>query len=63
MNINEALNECLSNMKASEDFGDYATVSSIKNLLSCIIENPAKLINYGDEEKMSVVLSGVLTSQ
>lgn len=63
MNINEALNECLSNMKASEDFGDYATVSSIKNLLSCIVDNPARLVNYPNEEKLSIVLSGVLTSQ
>lgn len=63
MNINEALSKCLSNMKASEDFGDYATVSSIKDLLSCIIDNPARLVNYSNEEKLSIVLSGVLTSQ
>ena len=35
MNINEVLNTCLSNMKASEDFDDVATVSSLKELLSC----------------------------
>ena len=63
MNINEALNSCLSNMKASEDFNDYATVSSIKNLLQCIIENPAKLINFANEEELSIALSSVLTCQ
>ena len=63
MNINEALNSCLSNMKASTDFSDNATVSSIKDLLSCVIENPAELINFADEEKLSIALSCVLTSQ
>lgn len=44
MNINEVLNTYLSNMKASEDFSDVATVSSIKDLPSCIIENQVILI-------------------
>jgi hypothetical protein len=57
MNINEVLNTCLSNMKASEDFNDVATVSSIKDLLSCIIENPTILINCANEEKLSIVIS------
>lgn len=63
MNMNEILNSCLSNMKASEDFNDYATVSSFKDLLSCIIENPARLINFSDKEKLSIVLSSILVSQ
>ena len=63
MNINEALNSCLSNMKASVDFNDSATVNSIKDLLQCVIDNPAKLINFEDEEKLSIALSSVLTCQ
>ncbi|MBO7068037.1 MAG: hypothetical protein J6W52_05105 [Bacteroidaceae bacterium] len=63
MNINEALNSCLSNMRASNDFNDSATVNSIKELLGCVIDNPAKLINYADEEKLSIALSSVLTCQ
>lgn len=54
MNINEAVNTCLSSMKASEDFNDFATVNSIKNLLSCIIENPVSIVNYSNEEKLSI---------
>ena len=30
MNIHEVLNSCISNMKASDDFNDEATVNSIK---------------------------------
>lgn len=63
MNINEALNTCLSNMKASEDLNDVATVSSIKDLLSCIIENPVILINCANEEKLSIAISSILTCQ
>ena len=63
MNINEALNSCLSNMKASVDFNDSATVSSIKDLLGCVIENPARLINFADEELLSIALSSILTCQ
>ena len=63
MNINEALNTCLSNMKASDDFNDEATVNSIKDLLSCMIENPAGLIGFEDEEELSVALSCVLACQ
>lgn len=63
MNINEIINTCLSNMKASEDFSDGATVSSIKDLLSCIIENPAILINCANEEKLSIAISSILTCQ
>ena len=63
MNINEALNSCLSNMKASVDFNDSATISSIKELLKCIIDTPANLINFANEEKLSIVLSSVITSQ
>ena len=63
MNINEALNSCLSNMKASDDFNDEATVNSIKDLLSCMIENPAGLIGFEDEEELSVALSSVLACQ
>ena len=63
MNINEVLSTCLSNMKASEDLNDVATVSSIKDLLSCIIENPAILINCPNEENLSIVISSILTCQ
>ena len=63
MNINEVLSTCLSNMKASDDLNDYATVSSIKELLSCIIDNPAILINSANEEKLSIALSSILTCQ
>lgn len=63
MNINEALNSCLSNMKASVDFNDSATVSSIKDLLQCIIDNPAKLITFDNKEKLSIALSSILTSE
>lgn len=63
MNINEVLSTCLSNMKVSDDLNDYATVSSIKDLLSCIIDNPAILINCANEEKLSIALSSILTCQ
>jgi len=63
MNINETLNTCLSNMKASEDLNDVATVSSIKDLLSCIIDNPAILINCANEEKLSIAISSILACQ
>ena len=63
MNINEVLSTSLSNMKASDDLNDYATVSSIKDLLSCIIDNPAILINCANEEKLSIALSNILTCQ
>ena len=63
MKINEVLSTCLSNMKASDDLNDYATVSSIKDLLSCIIDNPAILINCASEEKLSIALSSILTCQ
>lgn len=63
MNIHEVLNSCISNMKASDDFNDEATVNSIKDLLSCVIENPAGLIGFENEEKLSIALSGVLTCQ
>lgn len=63
MNINEVLNTCLSSMKASEDLNDVATVSSIKDLLSCIIENPVILINCANEEKLSIAISSILTCQ
>lgn len=63
MNINEVLNTCLSNMKASEDFNDVETVSSIKALLSCIIEDPEILINCANEEKLSIAMSSILTCQ
>lgn len=63
MNINEVLNTCLSNMKASTDFSDHATVNSIKDLLSCIIENPAELVSFANKEKLSIALSSILTCQ
>lgn len=63
MNINNVIDTCISNMKASEDFSDFATVSSIKDLLSCLIENPANVINFANEEKLSIALSSILTCQ
>ena len=50
-------------MKASIDFNDYATVNSIRELLGSVIENPSKLINFSNEEKLSIALTSVLTSQ
>lgn len=50
-------------MKASEDLNDVATVSSIKDLLSCIIDNPAILINCANEEKLSIAISSILACQ
>ena len=63
MNINDALNSCLSNMKTSVGFNNPATVNSIKDLLGCVIDSPAKLINFEYEEKLSIALSSILTSQ
>ena len=63
MNINEAINSCLSNMKASVDFNDDATVNSIRTLLQCIIESPARLIGFANEEKLAIALSSVLTCE
>ena len=61
MNINDALNSCFSNMKASTDFSDSATVNSFKDLLGCIIDNPSNLVNFANEEKLSIALSSILT--
>ena len=63
MDIYEVLNACISNMRASEDLNDVATVSSIKDLLSCIIENPAILINCVNEEKLSIAISSIISCQ
>ena len=63
MNINEALNSCYSNMKASSDFTDAATVNSFKDLLGCVIEKPSILVNSANEEKLSVALCSILTSR
>lgn len=63
MKLNEALNSCLCNMKASLDFNDDATIASIQELLSCIIEDPSQVINYPDEERLSIALASIMTSQ
>jgi hypothetical protein len=63
MNIDKVLESCLSNMKASTDFSDPATVKSFKDLLECIIEKPSMLIGFDDKEKLSTALLGILVSQ
>lgn len=61
--LNEAVNLCICKMKASSDFSDCETIAAIKNLLSVIISNPVQLINCTCEEKLSLALSSVMTSQ
>lgn len=63
MNIDEIVNTCLSNMKASEDFNDSDTVLSIKGLLSCIIENPSIVLRSSNEERLSIAISNILVSE
>ncbi len=63
MKLNEALNTCLRNMKASEDFNDDATISSMQELLCCIIDDPTQVITYPDEERLSIALASIMTSQ
>lgn len=60
--LNKALNTCLNKMRASSDLNDCETFSAIKDLLSVIISHPVQLVNYPHEEKLSLVLSGVMTS-
>ncbi|MBO5445453.1 MAG: hypothetical protein J5995_08980 [Muribaculaceae bacterium] len=60
--LNEALNLCLCKMKASSDFSDSETTIAVKKLLSVIIGNPKLLVNFPNEEKLSLVLSSIITS-
>lgn len=60
MNLYETLNDCVSNMKASVDFSDYATNQSMSDLLSCIIDNPSQIINSPYEETLSLALSSIM---
>ena len=62
-NFDEILNLCFSNMKVSDDFNDEATINSINSLLNCIIDNPIQIVNYHNEEKLSIALSSIMTSQ
>lgn len=61
-NLDESVRTCLSNMKTSEDFSEMSVTNSFSEVLSCIIESPAQLINYSGEEKLSLILSSILTS-
>ena len=63
MNINDALNSCFSNIGTSDDFNDSATVNSFKDLLGCVIGNPARLINFANKEKLAFALTSILTCQ
>ena len=58
--LNEALNLCLCKMKASSDFSDSETTIAVKKLLSVIIGNPKLLVNFPNEEKLSLVLSSII---
>ena len=60
--IDEIVNECFLNLKVSSDFSDQATVDSIKSLLDCIIDNPVMVTRSQNEEKFSVVMSSIMTS-
>lgn len=61
-NLDESVRNCFSNMKASEDFSEMSVTNSFSEVLSCIIESPTQLINYSGEEKLSLILSSILTS-
>lgn len=63
MDINDLLNTCLDNLKASGDFNDETTIDSIKDLLTCIIDNPNQLVNYQNEEHLSIALTSISVSQ
>lgn len=61
--IDETLRVCFLNMRASTDFSDDVTLNSFKELLSCIISNPSTIVNNrGLEEKLSIALTSILTS-
>lgn len=60
--LNDALTSCLCKMKASSDFSDRETTIAIKKLLSVIIANPRLLVNFQNEEKLSLALSSIITS-
>lgn len=60
--LNDALTSCLCKMKASSDFSDSETTIAIKKLLSIIIANPRLLVNFPNEEKLSLALSSIITS-
>lgn len=60
--LDGAVCNCLQAMKNSSDFSDEATTIAIQELLSCIISRPKELINYPNEENLSLVLSNIMTS-
>lgn len=60
--LNTAVNNCLQAMKESSDFADKATTNAIHELLSCIISSPKQLVNYPNEENLSLVLSSIMAS-
>lgn len=62
-NLSDTLDFCIQKMRESSDFNDYESVSAIKHLMSDIIFNPVQLVNYPNEEKLSLVFSSVITSQ
>lgn len=62
-NLDEILNKCMSKMRSSADFDDYNTIEAINELLTLIISNPQQLINYKDEEHLSLALSTIFASE
>lgn len=60
--LNTAVSNCLQAMKESPNFSDKATTNAISKLLSCIISSPKQLVNYPNEENLSLVLSSIMTS-
>lgn len=61
--LDTAVCNCLQTMKESSDLSDKATTVAIQELLSCIISRPKQLINYPNEENLSLVLSSIMTSR
>lgn len=60
--LTTAVYNCLQAMKESSDFSDKSTTNAIHDLISCIISSPKQLVNYPDEENLSLVLSSIMTS-
>lgn len=53
---------CWIRLKSSQDFNESELVSAFKALLSAIKDNPSEIVNFPEEEKLSLVLSSIMTS-
>lgn len=60
--IEEAMNLCLIRLRSSSDFNDSSTTTAFEALLSAIIANPKYIVNFPEEEKLSLVISSIMTS-